>query len=172
MSFRRHDPDAGADLQQAIDVDAGSAYAVEQALAYGETADVVASSADGGLEATVGGWQTPGGRFLRTALGIGLFMLGAALVWEGFKWLAGDPWRFPAFGYEHRPPFRLLQAQDLQLPHLWDIASALVDPVQRNADQSLGQFLVGAAVVTWVEAAMGFAVGTLVGILLATIFVH
>lgn len=172
MSSSRHDPDAAADMEQAIDLDTGRAYGVEQALAYGDTADVVASSSEGGLEATVGGWRSPAGRLLRTILGIGLFMLGAALVWEGFKWLAGDPWRFPAFGYEHRPPFRLMQAQDLQLPHLWDIASALVDPVQRNAEQSLGQFLVGAAFVTWVEAAMGFVIGTLVGILLATVFVH
>jgi NitT/TauT family transport system permease protein len=172
MSSRRHEPEASSDLEHEIDVDQGRAYAVEQALAYGDTADVVATSADHGLEAAVGGWRSPAGRFLRTALGISLFLIGAALVWEGFKWLAGDPWRFPALGYEHRPPFRLLQAQDLQLPHLWDIASALLEPVQRNADQSLGQFLVGAAFVTWVEAAIGFVVGTFVGILLATVFVH
>jgi NitT/TauT family transport system permease protein len=172
MSSQRPESESTFELQSAIDADSSGAYAVEQALAYGESADSIATSADTGMEAVVGAWRSPGGQLLRTILGIALFLLVAGLVWEAFKWLAGDPWRFPAFGYEHRPPFRLMQAQDLQLPHLWDIGSALIEPVQRNADQSLGQFLIGAAFVTWVEAALGFLVGTLVGILLATLFVH
>lgn len=172
MSSQRPESESTFDLQAAIDADTSSAYAVEQALAYGESADSMAASADTGMEAVVGAWRSPAGQLLRTILGIALFLLVAGLVWEAFKWLAGDPWRFPALGYEHRPPFRVMQAQDLQLPHLWDIGSALIEPVQRNADQSLGQFLIGAAFVTWVEAALGFVVGTLVGILLATLFVH
>jgi NitT/TauT family transport system permease protein len=101
-----------------------------------------------------------------------LFLLGLAVVWEGFKWLAGDPWRYPQFGYEHFPPFHVLQASDLQLPHIWDIAAALGRPVQRNSPQSLGQFLFGAALFTWREALIGFVIGALVGIGLATLFVH
>lgn len=101
-----------------------------------------------------------------------LFLVGLAVVWEAFKWLAGDPWRFPQFGYEHRPPFRLLQASDLNLPHIWDVVNAFGRPVQRSSEQSLGQFLAGAALYTWGEALIGFVVGTLVGIALATLFVH
>ena len=38
--------------------------------------------------------------------------------------------------------------------------------------QSLAQFLVGAAFYTWREAVIGFVVGALLGLLLATVFVH
>jgi NitT/TauT family transport system permease protein len=109
---------------------------------------------------------------LRTALAFIVFLAGLAIVWEGFKWLAGDPWRLTAIGYTHVPPFHLLQAADLQLPHIWDIVGALFQPVQRGQDQTLGQFLVGAALFTWGEAAIGFALGALIGIVLAAIFVH
>jgi NitT/TauT family transport system permease protein len=159
-------------MSAAIDHDAASAFQVEEALAVGDAAEAVAAASPSGLERRVSSWDTPAGRLVRTVLALAGFLLALAFVWEAFKWIAGDPWRFPAFGYEHRPPFRLMQAQDLQLPHLWDIASALLEPVQRNAEQSLGQFLVGAAFVTWVEAAIGFVVGTGVGVLLATLFVH
>ncbi|MEA2623341.1 MAG: NitT/TauT family transport system permease protein [Chloroflexota bacterium] len=101
-----------------------------------------------------------------------VFLIGLAVVWEAFKWLAGDPWRFPDFGYEHFPPFHLNQASDLSLPHIWDVLGALGRPVQRSSEQSLGQFLAGAALYTWGEALIGFVVGTLVGIALATLFVH
>jgi NitT/TauT family transport system permease protein len=106
---------------------------------------------------------------------LGLLLVFAALLavaWEGFKWFAGDPWRLTAIGYFHQPPFHVLQASDLQLPHLWDIVGALAQPVQRNQGTSLGQFLVGAAFFTWREAALGFLAGALIGIGLSAIFVH
>ncbi len=104
----------------------------EHSLDVGDSADILAQEATSGLEARVGRWSSPAGRLLRTVLAMGLFLLALACVWEGFKWLAGDPWRLPAIGYEHRPPFHVLQASDLQLPHLWSIASALMraDPAQ------------------------------------------
>ncbi len=108
----------------------------------------------------------------RSILAMAIFLIGLAVVWEAFKWLAGDPWRYPEFGYVHFPPFHLLQASDLQLPHIWDIVAALARPVQRNSPQSLGQFLFGAALFTWREALIGFLIGALVGIGLATLFVH
>jgi NitT/TauT family transport system permease protein len=55
---------------------------------------------------------------------------------------------------------------------VWDIAGALANPVQRGTDQSLLQFLIGAALYTWREAAIGFVVGAVLGIALATAFVH
>ena len=73
----------------------------------------------------------------------------------------------------HDPPFRWAFATDLNLPHWWNIVwRAGGQPVQRNADESLAQFLVGAAFYTWREAAIGFLVGALLGLLLATVFVH
>jgi NitT/TauT family transport system permease protein len=104
---------------------------------------------------------------------------GAAVlvVWEAVKWLGGVPWRFESvlgtgIAIDHNPPFRWPLASDLNLPHWFSILGALAAPVQRNADQSLGQFLVGAAFYTWREAAIGFVVGALLGLVLATIFVH
>ncbi len=99
------------------------------------------------------------------------------LVWEGFKWLFGDPWRIDdvlgtGTGYFHQPPFHLLQATDLQLPHVWQILGALVEPVQRNQDQTLLQYLLGAAAYTWFEAFIGFCLGAVIGVTLSAIFVH
>lgn len=116
--------------------------------------------------------SAPARALLRSASVMGLFLVGVAVVWEGFKALFGDPWRYPQFGIDYRPPFHLLQAADLQLPHVWDIVGALASPVQRSAAQSLGQFLVGAALFTWWEALIGFVIGALVGVVLATLFVH
>jgi NitT/TauT family transport system permease protein len=135
-------------------------------------AEVPGAAALAPADAPPGRVATPRRRLLRSVLVAGAFLLAVALIWEGFKWLAGDPWRLTAIGYQHFPPFHLLQAADLQLPHIWDIAGALFQPVQRGQDETLGQFLVGAALFTWGEAAIGFALGALIGIVLAAIFVH
>jgi NitT/TauT family transport system permease protein len=104
---------------------------------------------------------------------------GAAILflWEAVKWVGGVPWRYEnVFGtgndFFHDPPFRFPFATDLNLPHWWEILGALAAPVQRNQDQSLFQFLLGASFYTWREAALGFLVGALLGLLLATLFVH
>ena len=109
---------------------------------------------------------------LRRAAGLVAFVVAFVLIWEGAKWLAGDPWRLPALNYEHTPPFRVLQLTDLNLPHLWDIAAAFGEPFQRNADYSLGNYLVDQALYTWGEALLGFALGAAIGIVLASLFVH
>ena len=41
------------------------------------------------------------------------FFLVVGVLWEGFKWLFGDPWRIEdllgtSTSYFHQPPFRLL----------------------------------------------------------------
>lgn len=114
---------------------------------------------------------------LRTILLLVAFLLLVGVLWEGFKWLFGDPWRIDdvlgtGIAYYHQPPFQLLQANDLQLPHIWSIVSALAEPVQRNQEQTLLGYLVSAAAYTWAEALIGFAIGALIGITLAAIFVH
>ena len=113
-------------------------------------------------------------RRIATFIAFGIAVL---VLWEAVKWLGGVPWRFDnvlgtGLAIDHDPPFRWGLASDLNLPHWFSILGALADPVQRNADISLGQFLVGAAFYTWREAAIGFVVGALLGLVLATIFVH
>ena len=105
----------------------------------------------------------------RAAIFIGFFLL-LLVVWEGLKFIGGDPWRTDTWTWE--PPLEIWFASDLLLPHVWDIFGALANPVQRGAEESLAQFLVGAAFYTWREAAMGFVLGALIGIALAAVFVH
>jgi NitT/TauT family transport system permease protein len=126
------------------------------------------------------GVAEPGRRRRSTARLIGsvvVLVLLIGLAWEGAKLVAGDPWRYDSFlgsgvAFQHTPPLRIGQLSDLNLPHTWDIAAALVAPVQRGQSQSLGQFLVGAALFTWQEAIIGFALGALIGLTLAALFVH
>jgi NitT/TauT family transport system permease protein len=113
-------------------------------------------------------------RRLVTYLLLGLALL---VIWESVKFIGGVPWRFQNvlgtdMDIEHSPPFRWAFASDLNLPHWFNILAALAAPVQRNAEASLAQFLVGAAFYTWREAVIGFIVGALLGLLLATLFVH
>jgi len=108
--------------------------------------------------------------WIRSVLTFSGFLLAVLIVWELLKFIGGDPWRY--FGWEWRPPLEFRFASDLLLPHIWQIAGALLEPVQRLRTDSLGQFLVGAALYTWREAAIGFVAGTILGIALATAFVH
>lgn len=107
---------------------------------------------------------------LRPVLTFVAFVIGILVAWELVKFVAGDPWRY--FGWEWRPPLKFAFASDLMLPHVWQIVGALLEPVQRLRTDSLGQFLLGAAFYTWREAAIGFVAGTVLGIGLATVFVH
>jgi NitT/TauT family transport system permease protein len=109
---------------------------------------------------------------MRRALSLVLFVVGFVVIWEGAKWVGGDPWRLSGIGYFHTPPFHLLQLSDRHLPHLWDIAASFGQPFQRNADYSLANYLIDQALYTWAEAVLGFAVGTVIGVILASIFVH
>ncbi len=114
---------------------------------------------------------------LRRWTTFGLFVAGVLVAWEAFKWLGGVPWRIEnglGLGLDlfHDPPFRWAFANDLNLPHWFDILAVLSQPVQRGTDQSLFEYLAGAAFYTWREAAIGFVVGALLGLVLATIFVH
>ncbi|HET9456220.1 MAG TPA: ABC transporter permease subunit, partial [Candidatus Limnocylindrales bacterium] len=120
-----------------------------------------------------------GGRgFGRTALIYVGVLVAIFLLWEGAKFLGGVPWRMPGAlpGPNNpaiwNPPFRWDFANDLRLPHIWNIFIALGQPFQRGADETLAQYLFGAALYTWREAAIGFALGALLGLVLATTFVH
>jgi NitT/TauT family transport system permease protein len=113
----------------------------------------------------------------RRAVGFVLVLVAVVVIWEGAKWLGGDPWRIHGivFGlpinYEHLPPLHWRIADDLSLPHVWDIARAFVDPAQRNGPP-LGLVLLGQAVFTFREALTGFVLGGVLGIALGILFVH
>jgi NitT/TauT family transport system permease protein len=122
--------------------------------------------------------RAPGsiGRSWRQPLTVVLFLVAVLVIWELVKFLGGVPWRpigaQPGAPAIWTPPFRWPFANDLNLPHWWNIVWVLGEPVQRGSQQSLLSFLVGAAFYTWREAAIGFVVGALLGLVLATAFVH
>jgi NitT/TauT family transport system permease protein len=134
------------------------------------TAAVASASSIAGLEPA-----TPSRR--RIAVAWLVIVLALLLLWEGSKWLVGDPWRIhtSAFGLpidlEHVPPFRNRIASDLSLPHAWDVVAAFVEPAQRSGPP-LGLILAGQALFTFREALIGFAFGGLLGLLLGIGFVH
>jgi NitT/TauT family transport system permease protein len=106
-----------------------------------------------------------------------VLVLAVLLLWEGSKWLAGDPWRLHGelFGlridYEHVPPLKQRIASDLSLPHVWDVVRAFIVPAQRNGPP-LGFLLLGQALFTFREALVGFAFGSALGLALGVLFVH
>ena len=78
---------------------------------------------------------------LRIGIAVGFLAL-LVLVWEGVKFIGGDPWRLGT--WEWRPPLDIKVASDLNLPHVWDIFGALAAPVQRNQEESLAGGLTSA----------------------------
>jgi len=119
--------------------------------------------------------RTGGRRGRRILVGL-LVTLAVLVLWEGAKFLGGTPWRAPlaqpGSPVLWNPPFRWAFANDLNLPHVWNILLTFGQPWQRGADKSVAQFLVEAALYTWREALIGFVLGALIGLVLATVFVH
>ena len=112
-------------------------------------------------------------RLFRQTLSFLVLLLLLALLWEGAKWLAGDPWRPEnnPFGLTHTPPLRWKVTSDLNLPHLWEIGGAFDNPSRRNGPP-LWALLFDAAIFTFREALVGFLFGSLLGLLLGVLFVH
>jgi NitT/TauT family transport system permease protein len=61
---------------------------------------------------------------------------------------------------------------DINLPHLQTIASALLQPARRNGPLLLVRILADAALHTWGEAVIGFTIGATFGFLLGTVLAH
>ena len=117
-----------------------------------------------------------GGR-RRQALSFVVLLVAIVVVWEGVKFLGGTPWRapgaLPGSPVLWNPPFRWPFANDLMLPHVWNILLAYGQPAQPGLDNaSVAQKLFEAGLFTWRSAAIGFAFGALLGLALATVFVH
>ena len=114
-----------------------------------------------------------GAGFARQAVSFLLLVLFLVLVWEGAKWLGGDPWRPDTnpFGIAHDPPLRWKVASDLNLPHTWAIAGAFGEPARRNGPPLAG-VLLSAALYTFRAALTGFLIGAALGIALAVLFLR
>ncbi|MFZ0546035.1 MAG: ABC transporter permease [Candidatus Promineifilaceae bacterium] len=124
------------------------------------------------LEPTTGGrFRLP--RFIRMLLSFLILMLIIAIVWEGAKWLGGDPWRVEnnPFGIEHTPFYDWKVASDLNLPHIWNILQSYSEPSRRNGPP-LVNTLISAGLFTFREAVTGFLFGSLLGFALGIIFAH
>ena len=104
-------------------------------------------------------------RAARALLSFVAFVAVIAAIWELAKLLGGDP----VGGWT--PPFAWRIANDLNMPHLWDIAASFAAPAQRNGPP-LGVLLVTAAGFTFREAFGGFVFGAALGLGLAIVFVH
>jgi NitT/TauT family transport system permease protein len=111
------------------------------------------------------------------AIGIVFVLLCVAVAWEAAKWIGGDPWRIHgsllgvAIDFEHFPPLHWRIADDLSLPHTWDVVRAFVEPAQRGG-APLAAVLVGQAAFTLLEALAGFVIGAALGLALGVLFVH
>ncbi len=112
-------------------------------------------------------------KFLRQIVSVALVILVMIIVWEGVKWVAGDPWRPESnpFGISHNPPYRWKVASDLNLPHVWTISEAFSKPARRNGPPLIS-ILFSAALYTFREALTGFALGATLGLLLGICFAH
>ena len=112
---------------------------------------------------------------LRPIAGFAIALAVLALGWELAKWFFGDPWDFPSFlgtgiAIQHRPPFPVSIASDINLPHVWDVIAAF-GSVDAAGNTFLAS-LIGAALFTLRGALVGFALGALVGLGLAILLVH
>lgn len=108
---------------------------------------------------------------VRSVLSFVLLLLALVVAWELLKFIGGDPWRpnNNPFGLSHNPPFRFKLASDLNLPHVWEIIAAFGRESRRNGPP-LYQVLAGAALFTFREAILGFALGGFLGLLLGALF--
>ena len=104
-------------------------------------------------------------RITRGPVAFAFLVCSLVAVWEIAKLLGGEPNDLWA------PPFHWKIANDLNMPHVWDIAAAFVEPAQRNGPP-LGLILANAAIFTFREAFGGLVIGALLGLGLAVVFVH
>ncbi|HET8785477.1 MAG TPA: ABC transporter permease [Candidatus Limnocylindrales bacterium] len=114
-------------------------------------------------------------RQLRPVLGtLGVVVI-LLIAWEVAKALAGDPWRFDSFlgtgiAVNFTPPFKVIQVNDINLPHVWDVIGAFGD-TSASGETFLAS-LVGSALFTLRGAALGFVLGAAIGLALAVLLVH
>jgi NitT/TauT family transport system permease protein len=117
----------------------------------------------------------PWRRRLRPIIGFMTVLLVLLVVWEVVKAIGGERWKVDSFlgtgiAIDWAPPFRFPFATDVKLPHTWVIALEFAG-TDANGVTTL-QRLAGAALFTLRNAAIGFALGSLLGLGLAIVLVH
>jgi NitT/TauT family transport system permease protein len=114
-------------------------------------------------------------RRLRPLLGFLTVLVVILLAWETAKFIGGDRWRYDSvlgtgIAIDHDPPLTFPFATDVKLPHFWDIA------VEFGREDAAGATttarLARAGLFTLRNAAIGFALGSAFGLLLAIALVH
>ncbi|MGI9597296.1 MAG: ABC transporter permease, partial [Acidimicrobiales bacterium] len=106
--------------------------------------------------------------FAKRVLAVAAALAALIALWEGYKWVGnqtGDVWPGTDWGLP-------VKTDDLTMPHAADIWSTLWDPVQRGRDEVLAVFLIKAAFSTFWKAALGFFVGTAIGLVLAVLMLR
>ena len=114
-------------------------------------------------------------RRLRPLIGFTSVLVLLLIVWEVVKIIGGERWKVDSLfgtgiGIDWVPPFAFPFATDVKLPHTWVIALEFGD-TDANGMTTL-QRLIGAALFTLRNAAIGFALGSLLGLGLAILLVH
>lgn len=100
------------------------------------------------------------------------YSLGILLIlmvgWEGFKEIGrANNYNLKIGSFS----IGMNVARDVNMPHLRDIAESLNEPAQRNGPPLI-EVLLEAAFFTAKEALLGFTMGTILGLVLAVVFVH
>ena len=105
------------------------------------------------------------GRRVRSVL---VVVVGAIVLWEGYKWLGDRVFdgMVPGTELRLRPP-----PNNTSMPHVWDIATTMFEPARRGGE-ALWLLLGRAALFTLREAALGFLIGGAVGFGLGVLFVR
>jgi NitT/TauT family transport system permease protein len=112
---------------------------------------------------------------LRPVIGFLTVFVLLLIVWEVIKLIGGDRWRYDSLlgtgiAVDFQPPLEFAFATDVKLPHTWDIAVEFFRP-DNNGVTTLER-LASAAVFTLRNAAIGFALGSALGLGLAILLVH
>jgi NitT/TauT family transport system permease protein len=114
-------------------------------------------------------------RRLRPVLGFLTVLLVLLVVWETAKVVGGDRWKYDSFlgtgiAIDHDPPLTFQFATDSDLPHVWDIVAEFGREDAAGATTSVR--LARAGLFTLRNAAIGFTLGSIFGLLLAIVLVH
>ena len=114
-------------------------------------------------------------RRFRPVIGFLTVLVILLIAWEATKAIGGERWQVDSFigtgiAIDWTPPFQFAFATDVKLPHTWVIALEFAE-TDANGMTTL-QRLIGAALFTLRNAAIGFALGSLLGLGLAILLVH
>ena len=118
-----------------------------------------------------GAWR----RRLRPIVGFLSVLVILLIAWESIKAIGGERWQVDSLlgtgiAIDWQPPFQFAFATDVKLPHTWVIALEF-GAADANGMTTL-QRLIGAALFTLRNAAIGFTLGSLLGLGLAILLVH